>query len=359
MRITEDIYLIGLTAIPQVSSKVEKLIAEYGSPKAAWLAGGESYRQELSILLGRSADLVSASGEDLLLELVGELDKRKISWLSQKSGLFPANLKEITLSPSLIFFKGELIENFKEAVAIVGARRASAYGKAIAFEIAKELSVAGVTIISGLARGIDSSAHLGALEGRGGTIAVLGCGHEVIYPPENKNLYKRIAEEGSIVSEYFYNTPPLKWNFPARNRLISALARGVVVVEATEKSGAMLTVDFALEQNREVFAVPGSVKSPLSRGPHHLLKSGACLVESAADIIEVLGLEVLKKESFELKLTLGELMILDIMGYEPKHIDEIILKADLSLQETVSILTKLEIIGHIKQDLGKNYIRII
>lgn len=354
----ENNYLIGLISIPAVSNRINKLVAHFGSAKAAWSGSLADYQNLPGIDHALAQELIRAKDSTDLNDLIVQIERRGISWLSIRDDGYPPKLLELDEPPLLIFYKGDLIKRFGHAISIVGARRASAYGKSIAFEMAKDLSCAGVTVISGVARGIDTAAHFGALEGAGKTIGVLGCGHDLVYPPENKNLYAKIGTEGSLVSEYIFNTRPFKWNFPARNRIISGLSSGVVVVEASEKSGALLTVDFALEQNREVFAVPGNVKSPLSRGPHNLIRSGACLVESAADIIEALGIENRKVDNKQVGLNDVQLKALDYIAYSPKHIDEIGVALGLSAQETASLLTKLEITGHLKQDMGKNYIRL-
>jgi DNA processing protein len=201
---------------------------------------------------------------------------------------YPERLRQIADGPPALFVRGALDE--RPAVAVVGTRRATAYGRAAAARIAFELVRAGVTVVSGLARGIDGAAHAGALEGGGTTIAVLGCGVDVIYPREHRALAAAVVRSGALISEFPPTTPPLPHHFPRRNRLISGLARGVVVVEGSEDSGALITVDCALDQGREVFAVPGSIFSAKSRAPHRLLREGARLTESAQDVLDELGL---------------------------------------------------------------------
>ncbi len=201
---------------------------------------------------------------------------------------YPERLRQIADGPPALFVRGALDE--RPAVAVVGARRATAYGRAAAARIAFELVRAGVTVVSGLARGIDGAAHAAALEGGGTTIAVLGCGVDVIYPREHRALAAAVVRSGALISEFPPTTPPLPHHFPRRNRLISGLAGGVVVVEGSEDSGALITVDCALDQGREVFAVPGSIFSTKSGAPHRLLREGARLTESAQDVLDELGL---------------------------------------------------------------------
>ncbi|MDI6799208.1 MAG: DNA-processing protein DprA [Actinomycetota bacterium] len=354
----EKRYILGLKSIPTLNNRLNRVVDHFRSAKAAWHGTLDDYIKMPGFDVGLAKEALKSRDDLDLDELLKRLADRKISVMSLDDPEYPDSLRRIFDPPLLLFYRGDLIKDYRVAVSVVGARGASPYGRSVAQEIAEELSNCGITVISGVARGIDSAAHAGALKGEGKTIGVLGSGHDVIYPPENKNLYSLIAEEGSLISEYLYNTPPLKWNFPARNRIISGLAQAVVVVEATEKSGALLTVDYALEQNREVFAVPGNVKSKLSRGPHNLLKAGACLVESGADIIEALGLIPVKKERVDAELAPLEREVLDFVGYEPRHIDEITVKLGLSTSDIAALLTKLEIMGHLKQDMGKNYLRI-
>ncbi|MCM8760904.1 MAG: DNA-processing protein DprA, partial [Candidatus Omnitrophica bacterium] len=198
---------------------------------------------------------------------------------------YPKNLKNIHKPPKELYVNGTLEKRDEIAVAIVGSRRASMYGLEMAEKLAFELALRGVTVVSGMARGIDSAAHKGALKANGRTIAVMGSGHNVIYPPENRRLYDQIITSGAVITEYEDDMPPLPENFPARNRIISGLSLGVVVVEAARNSGALITANFAAEQGREVFAVPGKVSSATSAGTNELIKDGARLVQSVEDII--------------------------------------------------------------------------
>lgn len=287
---------------------------------------------------------------------------------------YPYLLSQIPQPPKALYTRGELIHRLNDEgrfiMAIVGARKCSSYGRDLARKLAEELSKLGITIVSGVAEGIDAAAHWGALEGSGKTIGVLGCGLDVIYPVKNRELYHRIAEEGSLVTEFPLGTQPLATNFPVRNRIISGLSRGVVVVEGSEKSGSLHTADFALTQGREVFAVPGSINSSLSRTPHKLLKSGARLVENVSDILEEFGLEENEQEKqFSLfdksprdlleQLPPGEKGILSLIGHEPLEIDEIIRQSGLKTSEVNSILVTLELKKLIAQDSGKRYYRLL
>jgi DNA processing protein len=258
--------------------------------------------------------------------------------------------------------KGTLLPADKLAVAIVGSRKPSPYGLLVAEKLAKDLAAVGITVISGMARGIDTAGHKGALAGSGRTVAVLGCGPDVIYPRENKRLMENIAENGAVISEYPLETAPEPWHFPARNRIISGLSLGTVVVEAAEKSGALITADFALEQGRDVMAVPGSIASALSRGPHRLIRQGARLVEGAGDIIDELGLEKIfpvpeEDSGGKVKMSAEEEALYGLLSLEPVHLDDLIERTGLSPQKAMAALMYLEIKGLARQMPGKLYVR--
>jgi len=212
---------------------------------------------------------------------------------------YPVSLKTIHNAPKALYVNGTILPQDEGAIAIVGTRRPTKYGIETCQRLAYDLAVRGITVISGMALGIDTAAHAGALKAGGRTIAVLGSGHHNIYPAGNIGLYGEIARGGAVISEFTNNTPPEKWRFPCRNRIISGLSLGVVVVEAPRKSGALITADFALEQGKEVFALPGEVSSPSSEGTHFLIKEGAKLVETVDDIIDELGLKL--KRHLELR----------------------------------------------------------
>lgn len=276
---------------------------------------------------------------------------------------YPKILKEISNAPKQLYVRGRLPENHDMNFAIVGTRRASEYGKTLAFKIAKELTELGFNIISGLALGIDTQAHLGALAGNGKTIAVLGSGIDdtSIFPKENLKLVKTIIDSGgAVISEYEPEAKSEIWYFPERNRIVSGLSRGVLVVEAPEKSGALITAGLALEQNREVFAIPGSIFSKNSIGANNLIKKGAKMVTSVDDILEELNLTNLKKEkekNEKERLNPEEKLIFNIIEKEPIHIDKICEIAKLPANRVLSIISVLEIQGIIK-NVGGNFVKI-
>jgi DNA processing protein len=300
------------------------------------------------------------------------LDRMKVKVITIKDEGYPALLKDIYDPPPVIYYQGNFVEIMKQkkGIAIVGSRKATYYGRRIAREIAGELSSRGYVIISGLARGIDTNAHIGSLEAGGLTIAILGCGIDRIYPAENKSLTYRIRENGAILSEFPIHTEPEKGNFPRRNRIISGLTLGTLVVEAAEKSGALITADFALDQGKEVFAIPGSIHSSLSKGCHNLIKQGAKLVNNYQDILEEFRerdeLETGKNSTVKQKqekivfenLDEYEKHFLEYISIEPLHIDEITDLTELSHAKVSEVLLSLELKNYIREIEGKRYIRI-
>ncbi len=298
------------------------------------------------------------------------LDKMNIKVITIIEDEYPAWLKNIYSPPPIVYYRGNFIEIMKQkkGIAIVGSRKATYYGRKVAREIAAELASRGYIIISGLARGIDTNAHLGSLEAGGVTIAVLGCGIDRIYPAENRSLTYRIIEKGAIISEFPIHTKPEKGNFPRRNRIISGLTLGTLVVEAAEKSGALITADFALDQGKEVFAIPGSVHSFLSKGCHNLIKQGAKLVHNYQDILDELeeksgidadkGSLVKDERIIHENLTDHEKSFLKYISIEPLHIDEIADLTGLSHSRVSEILLSLELKNCIREIEGKRYIRI-
>jgi len=274
---------------------------------------------------------------------------------------YPDLLRQIHDPPALLYLRGKLPE--KECFAVVGSRRATAAGLQLTRAIAASLAEHDICIVSGLARGVDSAAHRGALAVDGATVAVLGCGIDRIYPPETSRLFAEIICNNAILSEYPPGTPPLAGHFPGRNRIISGLCRGVLIVEATEKSGSLITGDFALEQGRELFAIPGALHNPNSRGTNRLLKEGAQLVTDVDDILTALWpntpsrSERQQQESFADQLSEPALSIFRQLGSEPCHIDEICRKCGLTPMNVSAILLDLELRGGVQLLPGNTYIR--
>ena len=273
---------------------------------------------------------------------------------------YPEILRQIHDPPPVIYLRGSITAADAHALAIVGSRAATVYGKTTAERFARALAGRGVTVVSGLARGIDSSAHRGALEGGGRTIAVLGSGMDKLYPPENNRLAAEIASSGAVVTEFPFGMGPEKRHFPMRNRTISGLSLGLIVVEAAARSGALITAHLAMEQGREVFAVPGNVSSSRSDGPNGLIRDGACLVRSIDDVFEELPYLAARGRTAGDGLTAlsdDERVILDRLGHEPLTVDEVIRRSPVPSSRTVSILTALEIKGLIRQHAGRRFVR--
>lgn len=279
---------------------------------------------------------------------------------------YPRNLKYTYDPPLALYVKGTLAESDALALAVIGSRRCSHYGRSQAEKLSYELAAAGFCVISGLARGVDGAAHRGALRAKGRTVAVLGCGLGTIYPPEHRKLSDQIAQQGALLAEFPMTVPPDGRNFPQRNRIISGLSLGVLVIEAALKSGALITTRWAMEQGREVYAVPGSIQSPLNRGSHRLIKDGAKLVEGIDDILEELGPlgesistgqgEVVE-DPRELNLTDREKQVFGLLSAEPRHIDEVIVESGLSAGIVSSTLLILEMKKLVKQLAGKVFVK--
>ena len=259
---------------------------------------------------------------------------------------FPERLREIPESPGCIYLKGRLPDPVEMTVGIIGARDGTEYGKMVARTLAKELSEYGISIIIGMAYGIDTAAHEGALLGGGKTYAVLGCGVDICYPAINRKLYSKIQEEGGIISEYPEGSPPLPHHFVARNRLIAGLSDILIVVEAKERSGTFITVDRALEQGKQVFVVPGRITDPLSRGCNRLLMEGASLCLSKEDILSCFSIEAGKDNEKKPNLKGEEKRIYNALDLEGKHIDALYKELGIPLQSLYSVLVKMEIEGY-------------
>lgn len=272
---------------------------------------------------------------------------------------YPAALRPIGDPPRTLYLRGTLRDEDKAAVAIVGSRRASVYGVAAAEWLGRELGRGGVTVVSGLARGVDAAAHRGALAGGGRTIAVLGCGVDVVYPREHRRLLAQIIEAGAVISEFPAGVPPLQHHFPRRNRLISGLSLGVVVVEGRERSGALLTADHALEQGREVFAVPGSIFAETSHLPHRLIQQGAKLVATVEDILEELRLPKPPTPAAASAIALEgtEAAVYAQLTLDPQHMDVLALRCRLPVAEVARVLLGLELRGLVLALPGQRYVR--
>ncbi|MFC1726306.1 DNA-processing protein DprA [candidate division KSB1 bacterium] len=354
--------LLYLTAIPKLgANRIIKLINAFKTPENILKARVDEismvpgFDKKIAELIVKNRNKKFVENQLKILNLIGA----KIISLWDKE--YPENLKNIFDPPILLFVRGEFKENDKFSISIVGSRSPSIYGKLDAEKISAELTKEGLTIVSGFARGIDSAAHKSVLDSGGRTIAVLGCGVNIIYPPEQRRLFFRIIDNGAVISEYPFDTPPDPYNFPRRNRIISGLSLGTLVVEAGEKSGALITANQALEQNREVYAMPRNISFPTSKGTNELIKSGAKLVQSGSDILEEIAPHI-KKKNIEEKvlpaLTDDEKKVYGILSEEPIHVDKISELAGKKTSEIPMILLNLELKGIIKQVPGAKFMRI-
>ncbi|HON59461.1 MAG TPA: DNA-processing protein DprA [Smithella sp.] len=366
--IHEDLkYWIALKSVAGVGNVVfPALLEKFGSPQAVFGASAAGLAEVRGIAKETVKEITHFNQWDKVKAELELILKNKIDIITYQDKLYPEKLLNIYDRPPYIYVRGALHEDDIN-IAVVGSRQASSYGKYTTEKIGRELAQKGITVVSGMARGIDSAAHRGAISGRGRTIAVLGSGLDVIYPPENKKLYLEIIETGAVISEYPMGTPPRSSNFPARNRIISGMSYGVVIVEAGEKSGSLITARLALDQGREVFAVPGSIDSPGSRGTNKLIKQGAKLIENTEDILEeiVPQLETKRLRATESapspqeteihppELNAGERKIIALLSLKKLHIDDLISMTGLTSSEILSALTRLELKGIVQQHPGK------
>lgn len=341
--------------------KLRRLTEFFGSAARAWQSTALELKEVKGLDSRTINNLMEAKKKiypEKELEAVEKLDIKVLTIDDQD---YPFNLKEIYAPPPVLYLKGNLLPEDQKALAVVGSRKATFYGLRITEELSNQLADHGITIVSGLARGIDTAAHRGALKNQGRTIAVLGCGLNFIYPPENKKLMAEIIEQGAVITEFALDTPPEPNNFPMRNRVISGISLGVLVIEAAKKSGSLITADFALEQGREVFAVPGMITNRQSEGTNNLIKDGAKLVQNIKDILEELGwpsqkiLATIQENSGD--LSQEERLILQTLGNQPKHLDNILRETKLDFSQVFTALTQLEVNGLIAQLPGKLFLR--
>lgn len=361
----EEYYLMWLSRMEGVGIKRIHLLLDYfQSAEAVWNA----HRMQLINVKGIPEKTIDAilfgRDEEKLNFWIEELERKEIQFYSFLHPLYPSLLKEIYNPPIGIYVKGTLPDDDIDKVSLVGARRCSRYGAGVTYQIAKDLGEANITVVSGMAKGIDAMAHKGVLDGGGQTIAVLGCGVDICYPAENRELMENIAKNGCVISEYPPGTEPAPHHFPNRNRIISGLSKIVVVVEAGKKSGTLITADIALESGREVFVVPGNITSALSEGTNNLIKQGCPVVTESNDILFELGItyKEYEKQIFSKqlagKLSAEEKEIYDqILDKEPVLAETICRKLHKNIQEVQYILSLLEISGYVRKIPQAGYIR--
>jgi len=352
-------YYLGFNLVSGIGpTRLDRLIAYFGSLDAAWHAQHSDL--EIAGLDARSiAALAEVRGKCDLQAEYERVIAAGVRLISRDDPSYPMLLRDIPGAPFLIYVRGTLTETDRWGLAVVGTRACSNYGRDVTRALVGDLVAAGVTIVSGLALGIDAVAHEAALAAGGRTLAVLGSGVDQVYPATNRRLGEDVTHQGAIISEYPLGTMPASTNFPARNRIISGLALGVLVVEAPARSGALITVNFALEQGRDVFAVPGSIFSTRSEGPHRLIRDGAAIVTRAEDILEALNMQhAVEQQSLAIAVpeTAEEAALLRLIEAEPRHIDAI--SRDSALDHTIvsATLAMLELKGLVKQVGGMQYV---
>ncbi len=367
MALTAREQLILLNLVPGIGSiHMRRLLEAFVDLDRLWTASTQELQQVEGIGPVLAQRLVAGCRDEATLQRELALAKREgVTIVTLEDAAYPKPLRTIPDPPLALYVRGTLEPSDDVAVAGVGARGASGYGLQCAERLAYDLALRGVTVVSGLARGIDAAAHRGALKTSGRTIAVLGSGLSRLYPPEHEELASRVVRQGALISEFPMETAPLPQHFPRRNRLISGLSLGVVVVEASQRSGALITADCALEQGREVFAVPGPMTSVTSQGTHQLVKQGARLVTSVEDILEELRLSVRPVTDAATqtlapthRLSGSEQCVFEcVQAHEPRYIDAIVDESGLSLTEVSSTLLQLELKQVIRQLPGKQFIR--
>ena len=354
-------YWIGFNLVKGIgAARMRLLLDTFGDAGEAWQASPEALRQA-----GLGPKIVEAllqvRSRYNLEQLMERLQVQGIQVLTWDDEAFPRALKEIDQPPPVLYVRGSLLPEDDWAIAMVGTRRITAYGRQVAEETAAALARSGITVVSGLARGVDTAAHQAALDAGGRSIAVLGSGVDNIYPPDNRRLAERMIACGAVVSDYPPGAAPEAANFPPRNRIISGLSRAVIVVEAGEGSGALITAAFAAEQGREIFAVPGSIYSPQSKGANRLIQQGAHAFLDAQDLMETLNLTRTSEHRAArtaLPADATEAQLLALLGGQPLHVDEIRLQAGLPIEKVSAALALMELKGMVRQVGGMQYVAL-
>jgi DNA processing protein len=354
-------YWIAFNLVKGIGAvRMQTLLDHFGDLETAWQSAPDALLS--AGLSARLVERVIQMRSTLDLEsLMYQIETQGFRVLTWEDNDYPRRLLQIDQPPPVIYLNGELTEEDDWSVAIVGTRRVTPYGRQITEQIATCLAQNGITVVSGLARGVDAIAHQAALKAGGRTIAVLGSGVDRVYPPEHQALADKIADQGAVLSDYALGTPPESANFPPRNRIISGLSAAVVVVEAGETSGALITAEFAVEQGREVFAVPGSILAPQSKGPNRLIQQGAHPLLNPRDVLEALQLESIVEQRTVRKAVPAdtvEAQLYGVLGPEPLHVDEIRSQTGLPIEKVSATLALMELKGMVRQVGGMNYIAV-
>ncbi len=354
-------YWVGFNLVKGIGPvRLEKLLQYFGDIQAAWEA--RSYHLQAAGLNDNLVKRISEIRNRVSLdELEQKLRTQGIQVLTWDDPAYPDRLRQIVQSPFVLYIKGQLLAEDAWAVAIVGTRRYSSYGRQVAENISHTLARNGITIISGLARGIDGIAHKTAIDAGGRTIAVLGSGLDILYPPEHRALAEEISKEGALISDYPLGTPPDGSNFPPRNRIISGLSKIIIVIEAGERSGALITATYAAEQGKEVFAVPGKISAPMSKGTNLLIKQGAHPLLDPQDVLDLLNMTLVAEQRVIRKALPSdpkEAVLYQAVGEEPLHVDEICSQVNLPIEEVTSTLALMELKGMVRKTFGMKYVAV-
>lgn len=357
----EKRYWVGFNLIKGIGAvRLQALCDHFGDLALAWQAPVDALQAAgLNPKLAERVTQVRASVD--LEKYMAQVAAQGISILTWEDDNYPARLKDIDQPPPVLYIRGDLTAEDSWAVAVVGTRRVSAYGRQVAEELVSFFAANGVTVVSGLARGVDAIAHQSALKSGGRTIAVMGCGVDRIYPPEHTQLAETIIVNGALVSDYAPGTPPEASNFPPRNRIISGLSMATVVVEAGETSGALITAQFAVDQGREVFAVPGNILAPQSKGTNRLIAEGARPMLSGRDLLDVLNLTRVTEQRLVRKTIPAdetEAKLMNVLSHEPLHMDDIRNQTGLPIERVSATLVMMELKGLVRQVGGMNYVAV-
>lgn len=354
-------YWLGFNLVKGIGAvRLQNLIQHFGSVENAWEAEApELARAGLSPrIVERLLQVRQGTDLERLWERIQSQGIQMLTWEDES---YPSRLREIEQPPPVLYVRGELLAEDSWAVAVVGTRRVTPYGRQVSEEVAAVLAANGITVVSGLARGVDAVAHTAALKAGGRTLAVLGCGVDRIYPPEHRALAGQVMAHGALISDYAPGTPPESANFPPRNRIIAGLSAATIVVEAGETSGALITAEFAAEQGREVFAVPGSILAPQSKGTNRLIANGARPLLDARDVLDVLNLTRVGQQRAARKVLpvdATEAQIAMVMSGEPLHVDEIRARCGLPIEKVTAALILMELKGIVRQVGGLHYVTV-
>lgn len=359
MELNERRAWLALNMVNGIGSvRFRALLDAFGSAQAAWQASPAQLREAG---LGQIVidNFLQTRGKVDLQIIEAEFEKHRVKAFTWDDEGYPRRLKELEQAPPVLYVRGDLLPEDEWAVAVVGTRRVTAYGRQAAEELGAFLARNGITLVSGLARGVDALSHQAALQAGGRTIAVMAHGLDLVYPSEHRNLADEIAKSGALVSDYALGTPPDAANFPPRNRIISGLSLAVVIVEAGEESGALITAGFAAEQGREAFAVPGNIYAPQSKGTNMLIQRGAHPLIKFEDLLDALNLEMMgaqKTARLALPADATEAKLIGLLGEEPMHVNEIGIRAELPIDKVSSTLALMELKGLVRQVGGMNYV---